>query len=169
MTSEPASRRTPGQPGVPERREITVRRAPRFVPFLVAGGLVGVLVAAIVALGGSGSAEYDRSTIFGFFAVLLAVPGVVLGGIVALILDRVSIRRMERAIVERDTEADGDAVVENGPGADPGARETNAPDAVVEPEEHTLRDPAPGGSPQPTTQPTTEPSEERPAPDNQGQ
>jgi len=169
MTSEPASRRTPGQPGVPERREITVRRAPKFVPFLVAGGLVGVLVAAIVALAGSGSAEYDRSTIFGFFAVLLAVPGVVLGGIVALILDRVSIRRMERAIVERDTEAEGDAVVENGAGADPGARETNAPDAVVGPEEHTLRDPAPGASAQPTIQPTTEPSEERPAPDNQGQ
>jgi hypothetical protein len=153
MTSEPAGRPTPGQPGVPERREITVRRAPRFVPFLVAGGLAGVLVAAIVALAGSGSAEYDRSTIFGFFAVLLAVPGVVLGGIVALILDRVSIRRMERAVVERDTEADGDA------------EETKAPDAVVEPEGQTLPDRAASASPPPTT----EPSEERPTTDNRGQ
>jgi hypothetical protein len=117
MTSEPSSR-TPGQPGIPERREITVRRAPKFVPFLVVGGLVGVLAAAIVALAGAGSAEYDRSTIFGFFAVLLAVPGVVLGGVVALILDRTSIRRMERAVVERDPDADGDAKADGDAEAD---------------------------------------------------
>ena len=104
MTSEQSHHSSAGSPGVPERREIIVRRAPKFVPFLVAGGVLGILVAAVMAWGAPGNADYDRSTIFGFFAVLLAVPGVVLGGIVALIFDRVSIRRMERAVVERDPE-----------------------------------------------------------------
>lgn len=114
MTSKPARDSSAGQPGVPERREIIVRRAPKFVPFLVAGGILGVLVAAVVAWGAPGNAEYDRSTIFGFFAVLLAVPGVVFGGIVALILDRVSIKRMERAVVERAPET----APETGPAPD---------------------------------------------------
>ena len=39
-----------GSPGqLPERREVTVRRAPKYVPFLILGGLVGVVAAAIIA------------------------------------------------------------------------------------------------------------------------
>ena len=116
MTSE-HSRRTAGARGVPERREIVVRRAPKFVPFLVAGGLLGVLAAAVMAWGAPGNPAYDRGTVFGFFAVLLAVPGVVLGGIVALILDRMSIKRSERAVVEREPEDEAGA--ETGAEADP--------------------------------------------------
>ncbi|HEY8294275.1 MAG TPA: hypothetical protein VIG41_02955 [Micrococcaceae bacterium] len=136
MTSKPARESSAGQPGVPERREIIVRRAPKFVPFLVAGGIVGVLVAAVVAWGAPGNAEYDRSTIFGFFAVLLAVPGVVSGGIVALILDRVSIRRMERAVVESVPET----AAETAPGKAPGPDAERAGTAGPE-------QPAPGTEP----------------------
>ncbi len=90
----------------PERRRATVRRAPKFVPFLVAGALVGILAAAIVAIAGPGSAEFDRSTVFGFFAILLALPGVALGGILALLLDRASIRHSERIVFERAPDDD---------------------------------------------------------------
>ncbi len=134
MTSKPSRDSSVGRPGVPERREIIVRRAPKFVPFLVAGGILGVLVAAVVAWGAPGNAEYDRSTIFGFFAVLLAVPGVVLGGIVALILDRVSIKRMERAVVERAPEA-------------PPETPQTTPEPDTEQAEPARQEPAPGADP----------------------
>lgn len=87
---------------------MTVRRAPRIVPFLVAGAVLGVLVAAIVTLAGPGSVQFDRSTVFGFFAVIFGMLGVGVGAFAAIILDRVSVRRSQRAIVEAapDVEAD---------------------------------------------------------------
>ncbi|MFI5084405.1 MAG: hypothetical protein ACHP7K_00595 [Actinomycetales bacterium] len=100
LPAQPAEHAQQALPAQPERRTVTVRRAPRFVPFLVVGVLAGVLAAAIVALSGPGSVQYARSTVFGFFAVLLAIPGAALGGAVALILDRTSVRRSDRAVVE---------------------------------------------------------------------
>jgi hypothetical protein len=86
--------------GAPERRGITVRRAPRFVPFMVLGGLLGIAVAAFVAYGLPGDPSFDANSVFGFFLVAFAAAGVILGSIVALLLDRLSVRRAERAVVE---------------------------------------------------------------------
>jgi hypothetical protein len=99
MTSQPAGEPDP-RPKTPERRTITVRRAPKFVPFLVIGALLGLIAAALVTVLGPGSADYDRSAVFGYFTALLAIPGVLLGGITALLLDRLSVRRSRRAVVE---------------------------------------------------------------------
>ncbi|WP_269044729.1 hypothetical protein [Paenarthrobacter sp. Z7-10] len=109
MISQHSDEQFPGSTEPVERREISVRRAPKFVPFLIAGALLGVLAAAVVAVVGAGSASYDRSTVFGFFAVVLAVPGMLLGGMAALLLDRASVKRTERVVVERvpDEPADG--------------------------------------------------------------
>ncbi|MCB5275641.1 hypothetical protein BJG92_03192 [Arthrobacter sp. SO5] len=87
-------------PPAPERRQVTVRRAPKYVPFLILGALAGVAVAAFLAYGLPGDESWDRSTVFGFFLTLCAAGGAVLGAIVALILDRLSVRRAERAVVE---------------------------------------------------------------------
>ena len=91
---------TPGEQHVPERREITVRRAPKYVPFLVLGGLLGFGVAAFLAYGLPGDESYDASAVFGFFMIMCGAGGVILGGTVALILDRLSVRRAKRAVVE---------------------------------------------------------------------
>ncbi|MCU1531178.1 MAG: hypothetical protein JWO49_749 [Arthrobacter sp.] len=107
-----AARATPAstapQAAAPERRRVTVRRAPKYVPFLVLGGLLGVAAAAVIAYGLPGSESYDASTVFGFFMVLCGGGGVLLGAVVALVLDRLSVRRAERAVVESvpDTETD---------------------------------------------------------------
>jgi hypothetical protein len=93
-----------------ERREITVRRAPKYVPFLILGALVGVAAAAAVAYGLPANESFDPASVFGFFLVLFAAAGAVLGAVLALFLDRRSIKRQQRAVVESvpDSEPDTD-------------------------------------------------------------
>lgn len=85
---------------MPSQRQISVRRAPKYVPFLVAGGVLGVIVAAITSYAEPAPQNYTQGSVFGYFLVLFAAGGVLLGGLVALVLDRVSLRRSQRAIVE---------------------------------------------------------------------
>ncbi|MFH5878853.1 hypothetical protein [Arthrobacter sp. NA-172] len=111
-TSRNSTHHDAAQSGMPERRGITVRRAPKFVPFLVLGGVVGIIAAAFVAYGIPGDASFDIGAVFGFFLVAFAAGGVLLGAMAALILDRVSVRRSQRAIVEsvpNSTEDDAEA------------------------------------------------------------
>ena len=121
---------TPERHEIPERREITVRRAPKYVPFLILGGLVGIAVAAVIAYALPGNATYDPGTVFGFFMVLCGAGGVILGAIAALILDRLRVRRARQGVVE--------AVPEAGPEAGPPLPDAEQPGSGAE--EH----PAPG-------------------------
>jgi hypothetical protein len=106
----------------PERRGVTVRRAPRYVPFLILGGLVGIAAAAVVAFAVPGNETYDPGSVFGFFMILFAAGGALLGAATALVLDRLSVRRAEHAVVESvpDTEVDTGLDTGNNPesGAD---------------------------------------------------
>src|SRR5215217_2493457 len=93
-----------------ERREVTVRRAPKYVPFLILGALVGVAVAAAIAYGLPATPSFDPASVFGFFLVLFAGAGAILGAALALVLDRRSVKRQQRAVVEAvpDSEPDPD-------------------------------------------------------------
>jgi hypothetical protein len=91
-----------------ERREVTVRRAPKYVPFLILGGLVGVAAAAAVAYGLPGDESFDRSSVFGFFLVVFGAGGAILGAIAALLLDRRSVKRQQRAVVEAVPDSEPD-------------------------------------------------------------
>jgi hypothetical protein len=94
------------------------------VPFLVLGALVGIAVAAFIAFGLPGDESYDPASVFGFFLVLFGAGGAILGGIAALVLDRLSVRRAERAVVESvpDTETvtETDSIPDHGPEHDAG-------------------------------------------------
>ena len=109
--SDPQREPAPGS--VPERREVTVRRAPKYVPFMIAGALMGVAVAAIIAYALPGDTSYDRSSVFGFFTVFCGAGGAILGAVTALVLDRMSVRHSERAVVESVPESTPDADDEN--------------------------------------------------------
>ena len=98
--STPENPDTPGEQRVPGRRKITVRRAPKYVPFLVLGGLLGFGVAAFLAYGLPGDEAFDAGAVFGFFLILCGAGGVILGGVAALVLDRLSVRKAQRAVVE---------------------------------------------------------------------
>jgi len=91
--------------------EVRIRRAPRIPVFLVLGALLGF----VVTLGLTASFPTDPTVgfpaTFGYF-LLYGVPcGVVLGGLVAIILDRVSNGRtktvsMEHTVVDPLPEPD---------------------------------------------------------------
>ncbi|WP_243229055.1 potassium transporter Trk [Microbacterium sp. CIAB417] len=92
-----------------ETTEATVRRVPRFGVFMGLGIVLGVIAAGIVTMVGSYEESealgivYPPGQVFGF-ALLWTVPiGLALGGVVALVLERVA-RRHDRVVrVDHET------------------------------------------------------------------
>lgn len=85
---------------MPSQRQITVRRAPKFVPFLITGGLLGAIAAIIFGSGGDLPDGYTNQSAFGYFLVLFVAAGVLVGGVAVLVVDRLSVKRARRATVE---------------------------------------------------------------------
>jgi hypothetical protein len=79
---------------------------------------VGIIVAAVIAFALPGDPNYEPSSVFGFFMVLFGAGGVILGAVVALLLDRLSVRRAEHAVVEAvpETESGSDRAEGTGNG-----------------------------------------------------
>jgi predicted lipid-binding transport protein (Tim44 family) len=96
MTSEQEPARDNRQAD-PERRDVTVRRAPKFVSFVLLWALLGVIAAAISAYTGPENPDFTRGTIFAFLAVLFALAGVLIGSLLFLVIDRVSVKRAKPA------------------------------------------------------------------------
>ncbi|OMH34562.1 hypothetical protein BGP79_04665 [Tersicoccus sp. Bi-70] len=86
-----------------ERRELVIRRAPRFAPFLVGGAVLGFIVAGILVLARPEDPQYTPAAALGFFAMLFGVIGVGLGALLALALDRRSHRRARRGSADEVT------------------------------------------------------------------
>jgi hypothetical protein len=127
-TPESSPESTPEQAPAPERRQITVRRAPKYVPFLILGGLLGVAAAAVISYGLPAHESYDPNTVFGFFMVLCSAGGVLLGAVAALLLDRLSVRRAEHAVVESVPDTGTDTETGTGTGAETAKGADSAPD-----------------------------------------
>ena len=62
------------------------RRHPRYLSFLVTGGLVGLLVAVVLVLG-PGSDVDNRGRLLAYLAALLTGLGALLGGGLAVLLE----------------------------------------------------------------------------------
>lgn len=105
MTSQPET--TSGEP-----RKLTVRRAPKYVPFMITGAIAGIVTAAIFTTVSPSSEQFETSSIFGFFAVLMVLPGAGLGAIVALVLDRSSTRRAKTLLAQSLPDDDNNADAE---------------------------------------------------------
>ncbi|MHA7179053.1 hypothetical protein ACX80J_02945 [Arthrobacter sp. MDB2-24] len=107
--SEPAApaaptagaRTEPAAAEAPAYREVTVRRAPKFVPFMMLGAILGFLAALVLAYTGPADPTLTRESILGFFTVAFAIPGLILAALLVLVFDRRSVKRAERARAER--------------------------------------------------------------------
>ncbi|UFS58956.1 hypothetical protein [Subtercola endophyticus] len=80
---------------------VTIHRAPRYLRFMIAGGVVGVVVALILTFSFPEPAGFDFSQVFGFLALFCGVVGFALGAVVALLVDRASRRAAKTIVVER--------------------------------------------------------------------
>ncbi len=102
-----------------------VRRSPRYGVFLVGGAFLGVLAAIVLTLSfgaaptpsgysspsSDGASQYTRVTystsqVLGFVALACVPMGIALGGIVALVLDRVVGRRTREVRIDREIVVD---------------------------------------------------------------
>ncbi|PYD02288.1 potassium transporter Trk [Microbacterium esteraromaticum] len=94
--------------------EATIRPVPRYGVFMVTGVVLGVIVAGILTLLGSYEPSaalgvvYPPGQVFGF-ALLWTVPiGIALGGIVAVVLDRLARKHARVVTVEHERVVEND-------------------------------------------------------------
>lgn len=98
----------PEQPGEHLETEVTsdavsVRRAPRYPAFILAGVALGVLVALVLTFAFPENAEFDRGQVFGFLLLWAGAIGAAVGGVVALVVDRALARRRREVVAEHET------------------------------------------------------------------
>jgi hypothetical protein len=72
----------------PELLTHGVRAAPRYRAFIAVGAGLGVIAALVLTMAFEAGPEYPRSTVFGYLAVLLGLVMGLVGGVVAVIVDR---------------------------------------------------------------------------------
>ncbi|AZS42595.1 hypothetical protein BWL13_00130 [Microbacterium oleivorans] len=86
-----------------------LRRSPRFAAFFGVGAALGILIALILTfafgdgqISESTGARYSQSQVFGFLLLGCVPVGVAMGGVVALVFDRVLGRRQRTVQIERE-------------------------------------------------------------------
>jgi hypothetical protein len=82
---------------------VTVRRAPKFGVFMIVGGVLGVLVTLVLTAMFPVDPSVGFLALFAYFALFGLVIGVVIGGLIALVLDRAGRRRARSAPAEHTT------------------------------------------------------------------
>jgi hypothetical protein len=86
----------------PERSEVRIRRAPKLGVFLLIGAVVGTIVTLILTSLFPADPAIGFGATFGYFLLFGAPAGAVLGAVVGLIIDRVSVARARIVTVERE-------------------------------------------------------------------
>lgn len=82
------------------KENVTIRKAPKYLPFLLAFATLGFITAVIVYLNIDESAKGNAS-ILGLLLTYFSGAGAALGLVVALILDGISRLRAKTAVAER--------------------------------------------------------------------
>ncbi|MFM1984784.1 MAG: hypothetical protein RL723_1219 [Actinomycetota bacterium] len=84
--------KTPSAKTVIKTQQVSIRRSPKFLPFLITGGVIGVILGAGLGL----SIPADQRTAEPVITYLIAYGagiGVVAGIVAALIVDRIGVAR----------------------------------------------------------------------------
>lgn len=85
-----------------ETDEVTIRRAPKFPAFMILGGALGAVATLIATSLFPVDPAVGFGPLFAYFAIYGVTAGVVVGAVVAIVLDRVSARRAKPVAVERE-------------------------------------------------------------------
>jgi hypothetical protein len=65
-----------------------VRRRPNFVAFLITGGVAGLVVGLILGMVGPADPRYTDTAALGVLGVMFAGLGTLLGGLIAVLVDK---------------------------------------------------------------------------------
>lgn len=87
----------------PEVDQVTVRRAPKFPAFIIVGGGIGAIVTFVLTSLYPVDPNVGFGALFAYFALFGVTAGVVLGALLAIILDRRATKRAKTATIERET------------------------------------------------------------------
>jgi hypothetical protein len=85
-----------------DKREVTIRRAPKLPVFLVIGGALGAVATLILTSLYPADKSIGFAATFGYFLLYGVPAGVALGAVVGLVIDRVSTARAKTVTVERE-------------------------------------------------------------------
>ena len=90
-----------------QQSDVRIRRAPKVATFLVLGGGLGAIVTFILTAIFPVDPDVGFGALFGYFALFGVTAGVVVGALVAIVLDRRADRRASTvsAVIEK-TESD---------------------------------------------------------------
>ena len=84
----------------PELQGAVARRAPRFGAFIAVGALVGFLATAIVTMQFPADPKVGLLALVAYFSIFGVSAGAALGALVAILLDRRSLKRTRAVRVE---------------------------------------------------------------------
>ncbi len=88
--------------------EVNIRRAPRIGVFLIFGAMLGALVTLVLTSLFEPDPKVGFLATFAYFCLYGIPAGLALGGLVALVLDRLSSRRARTVTVARDEVTDAE-------------------------------------------------------------
>lgn len=91
-----------GRVSTPEVDEVRIRRAPKFPAFLVVGAGVGLIVTLILTSLFPVDPAVGFGPLFAYFSLFGVTGGVLLGALLAIILDRMATRRAKTVGVQRE-------------------------------------------------------------------
>lgn len=78
-------------------RLVQIRTAPSYPAFITLGVVLGMLLALVSTIVGPESEDYTFGAVFGLLAVIFGALGAALGALVALVIDRVGLKRARLA------------------------------------------------------------------------
>lgn len=81
--------------------QVVVRRSPKFLAFMLAGIIVGIVAALILTFAFPNDSEFTLTQIFGFMMLITGSIGGTLGLVFALIFDRYYSRHVSTVTAEK--------------------------------------------------------------------
>jgi F0F1-type ATP synthase assembly protein I len=134
--------------------EVQIRRAPKYSAFIIVGGGIGAIITFILTAIFPVDPLVGFGALFGYFALYGVTAGVLVGALLALLLDRIGLRRSRPATVVTAPSDDSEPTVyvTDEPAAEsPAAGEPDEPAPAAEPAETTAPEtpPADGSAPEP--------------------
>jgi len=133
--------------------EVQIRRAPKYSAFIIVGGGIGAIITFILTAIFPVDPLVGFGALFGYFALYGVTAGVLVGALLALLLDRIGLRRSRPATVVTAPSDDSEPTVyvtdepaEESPAAAP---DEPGPVATPEPVAPQPGEPAPVEAPAP--------------------